>query len=114
MLLDEATSALDTVTEHSIQEALNALGKHRTLLVIAHRLSTIKNADQIVVLDEGHIVERGTHNQLLRLDGHYATLWNMQVRSSGAVEDANLDRNNFEPINSGVEQRDGKNPEKCY
>lgn len=86
MLLDEATSALDTVTEHSIQGALNALGKHRTLLVIAHRLSTIKDAQQIVVLDDGHIVERGTHTELLSIGGHYSKLWNMQIRSSRAVD----------------------------
>ncbi len=81
VLLDEATSALDTVTEHSVQEALNALGRQRTVIVIAHRLSTIRNADQIVVLDDGYVVEKGTHNQLLSLgaDGFYSRLWNRQV-----------------------------------
>ena len=88
VLLDEATSALDTVTEHSIQGALNALGKKRTLLVIAHRLSTIKDAQQIVVLDDGHVVERGTHIELLNKRGHYSKLWNMQIRSSGVENSA--------------------------
>jgi ABC-type multidrug transport system fused ATPase/permease subunit len=82
VLLDEATSALDTVTENSVQEALNALGTNRTVIVIAHRLSTIKHANQLVVLDGGVIVERGTHEELLALNQSYAALWNMQIRSS--------------------------------
>lgn len=83
MLLDEATSALDTLTEHSVQDALNTLGKQRTVIVIAHRLSTIKNADQIVVMHEGCVVERGSHDELLGIPGgHYAQLWQMQVRGN--------------------------------
>jgi ATP-binding cassette, subfamily B, heavy metal transporter len=81
VILDEATSALDTLTENSVQEALNALGSNRTVLIIAHRLSTIRDANQIVVMDNGLISEIGTHSELLQnLDSHYAKLWNMQLR----------------------------------
>lgn len=93
VLLDEATSALDTITENSIQVALNALGQNRTVLVIAHRLSTIKNADQIVVLDGGKVVEVGKHDDLLARfpDGYYARMWNMQVAgSSGAFNKSSI------------------------
>lgn len=79
MLLDEATSALDTESEKLVQEALNNLMKNRTTLVIAHRLSTIQNADIIVVLDSGKVVEQGTHQQLIAKDGLYKRLINMQT-----------------------------------
>ena len=79
LLLDEATSAVDTETEYLIQRSLDRLAADRTTLVIAHRLSTIKDADTIVVLDEGQVVERGTHGELLAVDGLYANLWGVQA-----------------------------------
>ena len=78
LVLDEATSALDTESERLIQQALQHLMKDRTTLVIAHRLSTIEGADQIAVMDQGRIVERGTHAELLAMQGHYAALHRMQ------------------------------------
>jgi subfamily B ATP-binding cassette protein MsbA len=79
MLLDEATSALDTESEKLVQDALNNLMKNRTSLIIAHRLSTIKNADLIIVLDNGRVAEQGTHNQLLQNNGLYRKLIDMQT-----------------------------------
>jgi ATP-binding cassette subfamily B protein/subfamily B ATP-binding cassette protein MsbA len=79
LILDEATSALDTESERLVQDALERLMKNRTTIVIAHRLSTIKNADVICVIHEGRIVERGTHNELLALNGYYTKLCDMQA-----------------------------------
>ena len=78
LILDEATSALDTESERAIQSALDELQKNRTSLVIAHRLSTIEKADEIVVIEDGQIVERGTHQVLLAERGAYAQLHKMQ------------------------------------
>ncbi len=78
LILDEATSALDTESERAIQAALDELQKNRTSLVIAHRLSTIEQADEIVVVEDGRIVERGTHHDLLEHKGVYAQLHKMQ------------------------------------
>jgi subfamily B ATP-binding cassette protein MsbA len=74
LILDEATSALDTESERHIQAALDHVVQNRTTLVIAHRLSTIEKADLILVMDEGRIVERGTHAQLLEQNGYYSRL----------------------------------------
>jgi len=86
LLLDEATSALDTGTEREIQSALNEVSRNRTSLVIAHRLSTVVDADQILVLDHGEIIERGRHSELLALNGHYASMWNKQREAAAARE----------------------------
>jgi ATP-binding cassette subfamily B protein len=86
LLLDEATSALDSHTERDIQDALDRVSKNRTTLVIAHRLSTIVGADEILVLDKGVFVERGTHRQLLGSGGLYASMWNRQREADKARE----------------------------
>jgi ATP-binding cassette subfamily B protein len=86
LLLDEATSALDSHTEQEIQDALEKVSRNRTSLVIAHRLSTIVGADEIIVLDQGRIAERGTHSQLLAANGLYASMWNRQREAQEARE----------------------------
>ena len=84
LLLDEATSALDSETEHEIQDALERAGEGRTVMIIAHRLSTVSNADKIVVLENGLVVETGTHAELLKRKGRYSDLWSLQ-RSEDAA-----------------------------
>jgi ATP-binding cassette subfamily B protein len=86
LLLDEATSALDSHTEQEIQDALEKVSRNRTSLVIAHRLSTIVGADEIIVLDQGRIAERGNHGQLLAAGGLYASMWNRQREAQEARE----------------------------
>jgi ATP-binding cassette subfamily B protein len=86
LLLDEATSALDSHTEKEIQDALDLVSHNRTTLVIAHRLSTIIGADEIIVLEKGQIVERGTHQALLAAEGLYASMWNRQREADAARE----------------------------
>jgi subfamily B ATP-binding cassette protein MsbA len=81
LILDEATSALDTESERIIQEALDELMQNRTTLVIAHRLSTVEHADRIVVMEEGRLVESGTHGELLARGGVYASLYRMQFNA---------------------------------
>ena len=83
LLLDEATSALDTETEHEIQGALAAAGQGRTVITIAHRLSTVVDADRIVVLEDGRVVEEGAHDVLLAREGRYAALWHLQLNDDG-------------------------------
>jgi len=82
LILDEATSALDTESEKLVQDALTSLMKNRTVLVIAHRLSTIQHADEIIVLQKGEIVQRGTHAQLANVEGVYKKLYELQGLSS--------------------------------
>ncbi|KAF6226337.1 hypothetical protein HO133_009203 [Letharia lupina] len=88
ILLDEATAALDTETEQNIQTALDKLSQGRTTLVIAHRLSTITTADQIMVLHAGKVAESGTHSDLLKVNGRYASMWRKQIRAQRVAEEA--------------------------
>jgi ATP-binding cassette subfamily B protein len=80
LIFDEATSALDSASEHAIQQELNRLSENRTVLMIAHRLSTVVDADEIIVLEQGRVVERGSHEELLSRHGAYARLWQLQQR----------------------------------
>ena len=91
MVLDEATSALDTPTEQQVKEAMTRATSGRTTLVIAHRLATVTDCDQILVMDAGHIVEAGTHAQLLEQNGRYARSWLMQSRKREAGENDDMD-----------------------
>ena len=80
VILDEATSSIDALTEARLQEALVRLLRGRTSFIVAHRLSTIRHADLVLVLDQGRVIERGTHAQLLALGGHYAALYRQFVQ----------------------------------
>jgi subfamily B ATP-binding cassette protein MsbA len=83
LILDEATSSLDSDSETEVQKALEQLMKDRTVFVIAHRLSTIRNAHRIIVLSEGQIVEHGTHDELIALNGEYRRLYGLQFKDDG-------------------------------
>ncbi|HLO63573.1 MAG TPA: ATP-binding cassette domain-containing protein, partial [Azonexus sp.] len=96
MVFDEATSALDTRAERAIQDELDRLAEERTTLIIAHRLSTIVDADEILVLEHGRVVERGTHAALLRQDGVYAQMWQLQ-RQERELEQTEQDLGNAVP-----------------
>lgn len=85
LIFDEATSALDSASEHAMQQELDRLSENRTVLMIAHRLSTVVDADEIIVLEQGCVVERGSHLQLLAQRGAYARLWQLQQREDGSA-----------------------------
>jgi len=111
LLLDEATSALDSHTEKEIQDALERVSRGRTTLVIAHRLSTIVGADEIIVLDQGEIVERGTHFALLAANGLYASMWNRQREAEEAreklarvAEDEGAPNRNPPPVDDAISE----------
>ncbi len=95
LLLDESTSSVDVETEMQIQQAFSRLLKDRTAFIIAQRLSTVRDADRVIVLDNGRIVEEGTHEELLQLGGIYTAIYNLQFRPQ---EVAFWDKNNVEPI----------------
>jgi len=88
LIFDEATSALDSANERAIQAELKSAARNKTALVIAHRLSTVADAHQILVMDAGRIVERGTHAELLALDGRYAQMWRLQQAGEGSPDTA--------------------------
>ncbi|WP_413992990.1 ABCB family ABC transporter ATP-binding protein/permease [Labrys okinawensis] len=98
LVLDEATSALDSYTEMEIQDALERISQNRTTLVIAHRLSTVVNADEIIVLDKGVIVERGNHEELLSRGGIYAGMWNRQREADEAREKLQRSQDEGSPV----------------
>jgi ATP-binding cassette subfamily B protein len=90
LLLDEATSALDAQSEKLVREALEELARGRTTLVIAHRLSTVRNADKIIVMDAGRVVDEGTHEELMKRDGIYANLYRLQFQDGKKVADTHV------------------------
>ena len=109
ILLDEATAALDTETEQHIQLALDKLSQGRTTLVIAHRLSTITTADQILVLNKGKVVERGTHEELLAIKGRYNSMWRKQIKVQQLSDKAERLRNEVRGEDSASQSEDERN-----
>ena len=107
LILDEATSALDSESEQHIQEAMKELTKNRTTLIIAHRLSTIENSDKIVVLDEGRIVEEGTHKDLLLNKSHYASLHKNQFKDSDKKKEKPIQQDYLEITEGIIEDEKG-------
>lgn len=101
ILLDEATSALDTQTERNIQAALNSICANKTTIIVAHRLSTIIHADQILVLKDGEIIERGRHIDLLQLGETYSAMWEQQLRNDKEAKSGTADTSVEEVINGG-------------
>lgn len=95
LLLDEATSALDTESERVVQEAIDQASSGRTIITIAHRLATVRNANRIIVFDHGQIVESGTHEELMELDGTYKQLVLAQEISKETHEDVVIDGNSW-------------------
>ena len=88
LILDEATSALDSESEQAVQQAFEKMSEERTTLVIAHRLATVLKADRILVIDQGHLVAQGSHNELMAQGGLYARLADLQFGTERALEDA--------------------------
>ena len=101
LILDEATASVDTATELAIQRSLAAVTAERTSIVIAHRLSTVRDADEIIVLDQGRVRERGDHAALLAMDGLYATMWAIQVGDTAAVDEWMIDAATPTPVGVG-------------
>lgn len=110
MLLDEATSALDDQSEKLVQEALKNISKHRTTITIAHKLSTIQNADRILVIDQGRLIEQGTHEELLWYNGLYKSLFQSQYltkRLNSLAESGELTYTPEEPIKKDLMTKEG-------
>jgi ABC-type multidrug transport system ATPase subunit len=115
LVLDDSTSSVDMETEYLIQQALEAVMKGRTSFVVASRLRTVKNADQILVIEDGHIVERGTHDTLVTQDGPYAHLYDLQLREQEEFEARLLAQQVDEDLRkSSKEKKEASEEEQQY